>query len=276
MRSSVASPPCVPRSTRALARASPATWGQSRDLRVSAQRGGGRTFEVTRFNQSLVGLLCKPEAGFRGTERGSAIEHRGVVSRQAAAAVNAEAPTRQGSMASWRGNGSKQGGRDGGREGNGLAFNLEELHPRSARATCLRPQRPGRRGAARTLVWVRISCPAETRSSIGRHHSAAWISAWTRSAGPTRFVCSARNSSATSRPAKYRSTRCCSTRPLPGDREDLRHAAGRPQVRAREGDQKPEQLPGLVQQDIWRPERASARGARRAPAPTLTYMCRDF
>ena len=46
-----------------------------------------------------------------------------------------------------------------------------------------------------------------------------------------------------------------------------------PKVRAREGHQDPAQLPGLAQQDVRRPERAPARGARRAPAPVLTYTC---
>ena len=60
--------------------------------------------------------------------------------------------------------------------------------------------------------------------------------------------------------------------PIRGDREGLRHAAGLPRVREREGHQDSAQLPGLAQQDVRRSDRAPARGARRAPGPVLTYM----
>ncbi len=62
-----------------------------------------------------------------------------------------------------------------------------------------------------SLAW--LPCHTTTRSSIQRHPSAAWISASTRSTEPTRSARSAHSSNATSRPARRRSTRCCSTRP---------------------------------------------------------------
>ena len=41
-----------------------------------------------------------------------------------------------------------------------------------------------------------------------------------------------------------------------------------------EGNQDSAEPPGLAEQDVRRPERAPARGARRAPAPVLTYFRR--
>src|SRR5215211_394068 len=54
---------------------------------------------------------------------------------------------------------------------------------------------------------------------------------------------------------------------IPTDREGLRPAPGGPEVRARQGEQDPDPLPDLAQQDDRRALRTAAQRARRLPAP---------
>jgi hypothetical protein len=107
--------------------------------------------------------------------------------------------------------------------------------------------------------------PPTTRSTrTEQHRSAARISASTRSVGPTRSGRFARSSSATSKPAACRSTRCCSSRPRTFRRQRCSTYCSRSPSSAREDHKYPAQLSGLAPQDLRRPDRAPAHRTRQA------------
>ena len=104
----------------------------------------------------------------------------------------------------------------------------------------------------------------DPRQAPRRPPSAPSPSGWTRSSAPTRSAPGAPSSSAISRAAGPRSSAAARPARVPRDGQGLRHAAGRAEVRAREGQQDPRSSAGSRR----------ARPSAASPSASAPSSCR--